>query len=221
MARNTGATNAKYDLFFLVDSDDLLLPGCLSALIRAMKENPQVDFVFCDFEFFGEEERIHRFEFEKPADLAWSQCLPAQVLMRRSFWSEVGGRTTDPLFQLGNEDWEFWMRAAQVGFSEVHLPDVLYRYRVHPAGITASRKRNEPLFRRKLLELHGEFISRNTSASRFLAEGHWIAAHAWNAFGDPWNALKNAVRGFLISRDWTRFCQFLKSITAVTLDQQQ
>lgn len=174
-ARNSGAHAARAEWIFMLDSDDRLHPHCLETLTHIMRNHPEIDCAFCDFEYFGAEERVHRFETGPLERLAVTQWLPAQVIMKRTLWSRVGGYSENRVL-IGNEDWDFWLAAAEQGFSWVHIREVLYYYRRHPQNISLAMPSYDHRGRQMLYQRHRSFIQKHGNPSHFLAEGYLRSA---------------------------------------------
>jgi glycosyltransferase involved in cell wall biosynthesis len=209
-ARNTGIRAANHPLIFTLDNDDTLYPQCLERL-RPLFGDGQIDCAFPDFEFFGEEERIHRFEDLEIGKLANSQFIPAQVLMRKSLWEKAGGYCEDPALPRGNEDWDFWLGAAAKGFRYQHLHEPLYRYRVHKGGLSKTSLIREDWRSRKFMyRRHQRFIDYYSSRKEFLAPGYWRSAAALCGAGSALISLAIGFRAFtlqpnaLLARDLIR-----------------
>jgi glycosyltransferase involved in cell wall biosynthesis len=216
-SRNSGVEHSEGELIFLVDSDDELQPTCVERLAAALRETPAADCAFCDFEFFGAEAKIHRFQYGGPGSLARSQCCPSQTMIRRTAWLEVGGQVTNPRGLTGNEDWDFWLRLAKRGTNLVQLSEPLYRYRVRTGSVTPIRKCQDARHRRRLFRAHGDFISRYVPKAMFVGEGHWIAAHAWNGRRHSLRALGHALCAWWLTHNHRRFVATCKAIVAVRI----
>lgn len=200
-ARNTGIRAATDSLVYTLDDDDILYPRCLERL-RPCLDDPSVDCAFPDFEFFGAEGRIHSFEDLEIGRLAISQFIPAQVLMRRSLWEQVGGYCEDSKLPRGNEDWDFWLAAAEKGFRYYHLHETLYRYRVHPGGLSkSSLSREDWISREFMYRRHQRFIDYYSSRKRFLAPGYWRSAAAHCSAGSSLKSLAIGFRAFTLQPD--------------------
>lgn len=209
-ARNSGIRAAQHALIFTLDDDDTLHPHCLERL-RPILDDPEIDCAFPDFEFFGSENRIHSFEDLEIGQLAFTQFLPAQVLMRKSLWKKMNGYWENPALRFGNEDWDFWLSAAECGFRYYHLHEPLYRYRMHERGLSKSNliledyRSREVMYRR-----HRRFIDYYSNRKDFLGPGYWRSAAAFCGHGSVIKSLALGLRAFtlqpniLFARDLVR-----------------
>lgn len=68
--------------------------------------------------------------------------IPATTLIRTSLWAELGGWRLagygvgdSPRGPEGTEDWDFWLRALDVGARFACVPEVTWTYRYHGANL--------------------------------------------------------------------------------------
>ncbi len=129
-----GATNkafrlARHDWIALLDHDDRLHPGALTAMVRAIASHPDADV------FYSDEDKIdpagcHHAVFHKPdfsPDLLRSQNYVCHFLViRRSAVEAVGGWREG--FD-GAQDHDLLLRLMQAGCRFHHVPHVLYSWR--------------------------------------------------------------------------------------------
>jgi glycosyltransferase involved in cell wall biosynthesis len=131
-ARMTGlaATNSPY--VFPLDSDDILEPGALSELAKALDEHPLAAAAWGDLQTFGlTNYRIPSVPALDPWFVTYATLLPTSSLFRRDALAAIGGwQLRDPY-----EDWDMWMALAEHGFAGVYVPRVVYRYRRRAGGM--------------------------------------------------------------------------------------
>lgn len=200
-ARNSGILAAQYPLIFTLDNDDILHPECFERL-RPHMEDTDVDCAYGDFELFGTFTGVRNFEELALSHLAVYQFIPAQVLMRKTLWEKAGGYSTHACFVAGNEDWDFWLSAAETGFRYKHVPEVLYRYRIHADGLSkSSLLREDYRTREEMYRRHRGFIDQHGKRREFLGSGYWRSASAFCKKGSVLKSLSLGFRAFTLQPD--------------------
>jgi GT2 family glycosyltransferase len=129
-ASNRALTMATGEFIALLDHDDTLHPDALAHVAEAIDANPEADYVYTD------EDKIdrrgwHSGVFFKPD---WSpERMRTQMyschlsVFRRSLVKAVGD--FDPEFE-GSQDWDLVLKATERARAVVHVPRVLYHWRM-------------------------------------------------------------------------------------------
>lgn len=128
-ASNDALELARGEFVALLDHDDKLHPDALSLVDEAIRENPEVDYLYTDEDKIDEQGH-HSAPFLKPD---WSpERMRTQMytchlsVFRHSLLEEVGGFDAD--FE-GAQDWDLVLRATERAREVVHVPRVLYHWR--------------------------------------------------------------------------------------------
>jgi glycosyltransferase involved in cell wall biosynthesis len=134
VASNDGVRAARGEFIALLDHDDLLVRRALEHMATAIEHNPEVDYLYSDEDKIDPDGVI----FDKYTKAAWS---PEQLrghmytchfsVLRSSVVREVGGFHEG--FE-GSQDHDLVLRVTERARQVVHIPRVLYHWRVIPGS---------------------------------------------------------------------------------------
>ncbi len=197
VCRNQGIEAAKGDYILLLDSDDLLKPECLEHRVRALEENPDLDFGV----FAGE---IFRFV---PGDVGLIYSRPtSEHDIDRFLKLENPWITLHPLWTRGAiekvgawderlpswQDWEYHIRAISAGLSYKHFSysDSYYRLaNPYRQSITTELATTVPHLRSReyLLEKTANILIQaqlfNEKRRIYLVQRYLFLIEEWNTLG--------------------------------------
>ena len=142
-ARNVGIKKAKTEYILPLDSDDMLLEGCIEKIEQAIEENHS-DVIAPSFKAFGVSQGevilggIPNMDMFKTANY-----LPYFSAFKKSVWKEAGGY--NPNMTWGWEDYDFWLNVFKRGHSLciIREPLVLYRTKERSMIHTANEHADE------------------------------------------------------------------------------
>jgi glycosyltransferase involved in cell wall biosynthesis len=195
VARNRGLAESRGEFIQFLDSDDLLLPDKFSAQVRALREDPQVQFVFSAWEHFGEAafewspywEEDFKPERDNLIDLLLQKdrrhYLPlcsGNTLFRRALCEQVGPWDTE----LRNlEDLEYNTRVLTLGVPHRYLPQTHLRVRQEAAVRVSDKDASEQaLAWRKIRQVVEDAGLLNARRRRLLGKAYHFLA--WRAFAE-------------------------------------
>jgi glycosyltransferase involved in cell wall biosynthesis len=127
-ARNNGIVASTGRYILPLDADDVLLPSMLERTVGLLEAEPGVAIAYTDYAQFGAADRRISTGLWDLEALAWANQLGISALYRREVWAATGGY--NPNMRHGYEDWDFWIGAAEHGFTGRRIPEPLWRYRV-------------------------------------------------------------------------------------------
>jgi len=171
-ALQRGLAEARAPLVARMDADDVSEPERLERQVDLLARRPRVGMAATWVAVIDEDGRELRREVLPSAhqDLARRLLLrnPFQhgsVLLRREAIEAIGGYRAD---YGANEDYDLWRRLAR-SWELACVPEVLYRYRVHPGAVTQTDP--ERVARRELLrdELWREYEARRYAVGETVA----------------------------------------------------
>jgi glycosyltransferase involved in cell wall biosynthesis len=136
-ALNTGFGRARGDYLTWTSSDNIMLPRMLEVLAGELDADPGVGLVYADRYLMDEGGNdLGRFNLPDydPYLLLHINLVHCAFLYRLECMKRVG--LYDPEFIYG-EDYEYWIRISKF-YSMKHIPQALYRYRLHRSSMTSE-----------------------------------------------------------------------------------
>lgn len=132
-ARDTGYRTARAPYVFQLDSDDLIEPTTLEKCALFLEANPEFCFVKGNTVGFEGQEYLWEQGFHDRERFLEQNLVTATAMLRREVHARVGG--FDDTIRGGMEDWEFWLRAADLGLWGATIPEFLDWYRRRPPEV--------------------------------------------------------------------------------------
>ena len=131
-ARNLGVERARGAYVLPLDADDYLAPAFLAKTVPLLDADPALGVVYTWVGLVGGHHGVWRTGGFSVTDLLSRCTIHVSSLYRRKLWEDVGGY--DPRFVESCEDWDFWLGAAQRGWTGRCVPEVLVYYRRSPTS---------------------------------------------------------------------------------------
>jgi glycosyltransferase involved in cell wall biosynthesis len=197
-ARNTGIRAGTGRYVLPVDGDDLLAPTFLEAVIGRLGDTEAHDAVFTEFMAFGAGPSVRlRYHVRDIKALLTVQWIPgAGTLFRRALWERIGGYCEADALRPGNEDWDFWLAAAEYGLQTAHHPEPLYMYRQHATSMMQGLAYHDYSTREFICQRHEALFDRYGMKNVFLSRGYFGSAKAHWRRSQPADAIRLAVKSF-------------------------
>jgi glycosyltransferase involved in cell wall biosynthesis/GT2 family glycosyltransferase len=130
-ARNKGIQEARSDLLFFLDSDDLIEPTALEKMAWGLISYPEFGFCKGFTVGFGAQRYLSTIGFEAGNLFLERNPITVRAMVRRDVALFVKG--FDEIMREGLEDWDFWLRCADKGFWGYTIPEYLDWYRRRPS----------------------------------------------------------------------------------------
>jgi len=131
-ARNAAFTHAAAETVFIIDADNEIYPRCIARLAGAM-QNGNFDATYAQLEYFGNERKIGSADIWDPAVIAEENYVDVMALVKKSAWAQIDGFSH---IEEGWEDYDFWLKFIDAGFTAGYQPEILCRYRRHGSSRT-------------------------------------------------------------------------------------
>jgi glycosyltransferase involved in cell wall biosynthesis len=218
-ARNVGIKLAQSEAIMSLDADDKLAPTHFERTVPRLLENPRCGIVYTDYQNFGTFSSVGRSMPFDPVLLYVHQYIFAGSLFRKSaFEKTIGYR---PEFNIGNEDWDFWLAIVEAGFFGTYVAEPLYHYRHHADSWTLQNRaqyaRNVRKSRELLREYYRNGLERTGQLSRFNRDTEISYARSMLAAGETKLArtsLLSAMRRDTLSLSWSLMPWLIRSFWA-------
>jgi glycosyltransferase involved in cell wall biosynthesis len=133
-ARNTAFRNALGEYVFIIDADNEIYPRAIARLYEAALA-AQVEATYCQIEKYGEQRAIGEADIWDVAAMHRNNYVDIMALIKHSAWRAIDGFTH---IEDGWEDYDFWLKFIDAGFTAAYVPEILSRYRVHGLSRTAT-----------------------------------------------------------------------------------
>jgi glycosyltransferase involved in cell wall biosynthesis len=135
-ARNAAIESANTDFYIALDSDNTLNPSAVAPTLQLAIESG-ADIVHGPLRRFGEDRGLMGTSPWSLEKLVTGNYIDALALIRKDLWRRIGGYSQ--LNIQGIEDYDFWLKAAQVGAVVQYGTRLLGNYRVRKDSIIHSR----------------------------------------------------------------------------------
>ena len=174
----SGNTNAALELatgdfIALLDHDDLLPKFSLYEIVKCINENPDVEFIYTDedkFEKLGGKRYDPYFKSDfAPDTLRANNFICHFSIFKKELMNELGGFRSE--FD-GAQDYDIILRMSEKAKKIIHIPKILYHWRVHALSTAKSGGTAKPYAYEagiKAVQAHidriglkGEVVSGNT-----------------------------------------------------------
>lgn len=149
------------DAVFLMNADDFLRLDCIERCVQAIDGH---DWTVVYGQQIGEENVVQiplrELPLRREDFYGWHCPLPNEGLIRREVWEAVGGYSTDVTMPNSfgfKEDWDFWLKVWEAGFTNGNVVrEPVYYYVMHEG------------------QLHREGLPRHAEARKLILDKHRV-----------------------------------------------
>jgi glycosyltransferase involved in cell wall biosynthesis len=178
-AVNKGIADACGDILTIQSSDDVFLPGAISAAVMALRDAPAAGLVYGDVELIDADSRLigvdEQGAFDFAAYLGRFQYIPQPGTFFTRAAMQVTGQWRDSVSYAADAD--YWMRMA-ARFPVVKLSRRVARYRYHDEQRDTQRGRIARDWSQAAADLSASGVL-NARQRRFAAMGVHLAHHRY------------------------------------------
>ena len=161
-AINKGFSRARGTILGYLNSDDILYPGAISAVVEQFHKNPEVDMLYGKADYIDEEDKktgmydTDVYSFERNM-FDCCICQPAGFWRKRV--ADIVGKFDEGLNYA--MDYDYWLRMDRAGGKILHIPHVLAASRRYEGTKTLSQRKEifKEIF--EICKAHGDYVSRN------------------------------------------------------------
>ncbi len=138
---NKGYRKAKGQIIGVVNSDDLLLPGAISAAVKTFMENPDILVAYPGWIYINDnserlyEEFVPEFNYEEMVRKHWCVVGPASFISRKAF--DLTNLRDEKLKYVA--DFEYWLRLGLYGPFK-RIPGTYGTFRIHNSSASVQLK---------------------------------------------------------------------------------
>lgn len=136
---------ASGDFIALLDHDDLIPVNSLFEIVKVINENKDVEYIFTDEDKFTDIKKKTRYEPNFKPDYAFDTLTSYNYIchfsiFKKELMNKLGGFKEE--FN-GSQDYDLILRAVESAKKIIHIPQILYHWRVHPNS-TAGNAESKP-----------------------------------------------------------------------------
>ena len=132
---------ASGDWVAFFDHDDLLAPNALYEAVKLLEGKPETELIYTDEDKVNEDGDIYSDPHFKPGFdlelLRTNNYISHFLIVRKDLADNVGGLRTD---YNGAQDFDFILRCIEKTEKIVHIPEVLYHWRVHSQSTAGNQE---------------------------------------------------------------------------------
>jgi len=173
---NSALEMAEGDFCIFLDCDDEISPNCLLELALAVKQKPEVDFIYSDFDKIDLEGNRFNPSF-------WPDWSPHTILSQM-YTTHVTCYRTELIKKLvglrketeGAQAWDLVLRLSEQTNKIVHIPKILYHWRVYKGSTARKNSGTKDWVYKAQKKILTDWIKRNNLKAEVIEgafQGSW------------------------------------------------
>lgn len=169
---NKGIALSKGVFIARMDADDIALPNRIEKQLHYLQNNPSVDMIDCIMQYIDDEgKNLHKTNATELSYIEIKKTLPKSNCLGHSSILIRGAVLRKYKYKnVGNEDYELWLRMIADGIIIHKLNDILLKYRIHQNSYTFTAHTKGI-----------QFLRQASSKKTFLLD-EWIQKRRFSAF---------------------------------------
>jgi GT2 family glycosyltransferase len=180
---NAGIEASTGDFCCFLDHDDFIEPDLLFEYVKALNENSEIDFLYCDEDLVLENEKTGKFRHQNPTfkvDYSPELLLCKNVIVhlmtvRRSVIDEMPERTA---VYDGSQDYNMALFCTSRSRAVKHIAKVLYHWRISENS-TATNPDSKPYSLYSCRRSQAEHFEREGIDAKIASSGLYLLHNPW------------------------------------------
>lgn len=127
-ARNIGIMRSQGEFILPLDADDKIASKYIEKCVEALKNNKNIDIVYCIGKCFGYKNGIFVLDDFSEQKMLKKNLVFCSALYRRTDFYQTCGYNSNMTY--GNEDWDFWLSMIELGKKFYRINEILFFYRL-------------------------------------------------------------------------------------------
>ena len=167
----------------LLDHDDVLPEFALYEIAKVIKHNTNVDFIYTDEDKLDKNNIRYDPHFKpdySPFLLRSYNYITHFSIIRKKIMDDIGGFKLD---YNGSQDYDLFLRIIEYTNKIIHIPKILYHWRVHPGSVAASSSAKTYAYEsgKKAIEDHLKRLNIESEVSHDISPGIYKVNYKLNS----------------------------------------
>jgi glycosyltransferase involved in cell wall biosynthesis len=162
-ARNVGISAARGEFILPLDADDLIADSYLEKGLGCFEGSAENLVVTCYVQYFGALQSLWKPPGTGMDYLVNGNTIVCSSIFTKRLWKSLNGY--DEEMRHGFEDWDFWLRASNLGIVFKIIPEPLFKYRRSDASMVGEALSRRVEIVRYLVLKNGTIFQKHYAAA--------------------------------------------------------